>query len=253
MLWAALVCCAAADGLAGESTPDGREADTVEIAWKVLAQRTVADAFGRRVADQYFAVEVHLMNVSEGDLLLSGLYFRPVQSRHEQPLEPNDPYVLVRGTIERDQQVGRRAMMMHAVRSAGPLLSLGGALLSGSAVTIAKYSASVGIFSNGIEKGLDNAYPDQTIRQLGRLDALSFSGPLILRSEEPRAVVVFVNRASLQCPVEEKQCAGRLPHGREFDPAAVKLRLGRLALRGQVLEYRRRIHIETPAPSDKPQ
>jgi hypothetical protein len=235
---------------AQEPTTD--PATGIEVAWKVLSQRTVSDGFGRRVADQYFAVEVHLSNLSDSDLLLSGFFFRPPNSWHEQPLEPNDPYALVRSTIERDQQVGRRATMMHVVRSLGPLLSLGGALISGSVVTVSKYSASVGIFSNGIEKGLDNAYPDQTIRQLGRLDSLSFQGPLILRIEEPRAVVVFVNRAAVQCGPEEKTCAGRLPFGREFDPGAVKLRLGAMSVRGHVLAYRRRFHIETPAASDKP-
>jgi hypothetical protein len=225
---------------------------SVDLAWKVLPFRTVADAFGRRVADRFFAVEIHIGNNSGHDLLLSGFYFRPPAGRHPQALEPNDPYSLVRSVMERDQQVGARAVMMHAVRSMGPLLSLGGALITGGPVTLAKYGASVGIFSNGIEKGLDAAYPDQTLRHLGRLEANSFQDHLVLRQNEPKRVMVFVSREVAQCaaklpPGESARCHGLLPWSNQFDPRLVKERLGTLQLHGHALSYSRRIRVESDA------
>lgn len=235
-----------AAGLVGQSSslsaiPEPVQAPaSVDLAWKVLPHRVVEDSFGRRVAERFFAVEIHIGNNSGHDLLVSGFYFRPPGELHQQSLEPNDPYSMVRGVIERDQQVGRRAMTMHAVRSFGPLLSLGGTLISGSAVTVAKYGASVGIFSNGIEKGLDAAYPDHTLRQIGRLDANSFQDHLVLRQNEPKRVLVFVSRETVQCPAKTR-CDGQLPWTKEFSPREVKRRLGVLSLHGHELAYARRI------------
>jgi hypothetical protein len=217
----------------------------VDLAWKILPQRTVEDSFGRRVAGRFFAVEIHIGNNSGHDLLISGFYFRARGADGVQPLEPNDPYAMVRGVIERDQQVGRRALTMHAVRSFGPLLSLGGALISGSATTMAKYGASVGIFSNGIEKGLDAAYPDQTLRQIGRLDANSFQDHLVLRQNEPKRVLVFVSREAVQCPIRLR-CPDLMPWTQDFNPREVKRRLGVLSLHGHELAYSRRIRQDSP-------
>lgn len=50
---------------------------TVDLAWKVLPHRVVEDSFGRRVADRFFAVEIHIGNNTGHDLLVSGFYFRP--------------------------------------------------------------------------------------------------------------------------------------------------------------------------------
>lgn len=218
---------------------------TVDLAWKVIPYRIVEDSFGRRVAERFFAVEIHIGNNSGHDLLVSGFYFRPPGESHRQSLEPNDPYSMVRGVIERDQQVGRRAMTMHTVRSFGPLLSLGGTLITGSAVTVAKYGASVGIFSNGIEKGLDAAYPDQTLRQIGRLDANSFQDHLVLRQNEPKRVLVFVSRETVQCPAKTR-CDGQMAWSKEFLPREVKRRLGVLSLHGHELAYSRRIRQDAP-------
>lgn len=218
---------------------------SVDLAWKVLPHRVVEDSFGRRVADRFFAVEIHIGNNTGHDLLVSGFYFRPPGERHPQSLEPNDPYSMVRGVIERDQQIGRRAMTMHVVRSFGPLLSLGGALITGSAVTVAKYGASVGIFSNGIEKGLDAAYPDHTLRQIGRLDANSFADHLVLRQNEAKRVLVFVSRETVQCPAHVR-CEGQLAWSKEFSPREVKRRLGTLSLHGHELAYARRIRQDAP-------
>ncbi|MDX2270268.1 MAG: hypothetical protein NW208_19355 [Bryobacter sp.] len=244
---------------ASAGDPGGGQASGVDLAWKVLPFNAVQDAFGRRVADRYFAIEIHVGNNSGHDLLLSGFFFRPPKlddgrTGHAQALEPNDPYSLVRSTIEREQQIGRRAMTMHIVRSFGPLLSLGGTLISGSAVTLAKYGSGVGIFSNGIEKGLDNAYPDQTLRQISRLDANSFQDNLVLRQNEPRRVLVFVGREAVQCPKGEKgNCDGMLPWTRQFVPGQVKERLGVLSLHGHQLAYTRRIRVEAGAEGEQSQ
>jgi hypothetical protein len=218
----------------------------VDLAWKVLPFATTQDAFGRRVAERFFAVEIHIGNNSGHDLLLSGFYFLPPASSHPQQLEPNDPYSLVRSVIEREQQIGRRALMMHVVRSFGPLLSLGGALISGSAVTLVKYGSGVGIFSNGIEKGLDGAYPDQTLRHIGRLDANSFQDHVVLRQNEPRRLIIFISREQVQCPAKQTLgCDNLLPWARQFVPAQIKARLGTLQLDGHELAYARRIRVES--------
>ncbi len=246
----AVLALLASEPSGGESWDGAR----VDLAWKVVSHRAAQDSFGKRVAERFFALEVHIGNNSGHDLLLSGFYFRPPRTVHRQALETNDPYSIVRGVLEREQQVGDRALMMHAVRSIGPLLSLGGALISGGTVTLAKYGASVGIFSNGIEKGLDNAYPDQTLRRINRLEENSFHDHVVLRRNEPRRLVVFLARETVQCPpalakakkgaAASDPCTGLLPWSREFSPRQVKERIGTLELHGHALAYTRRIRVE---------
>ena len=273
----------------------------LDIMWKILPRQAVADSYGSRVADGFFAVEATFGNSTGYDLQIAALgfippkvtcqsfnashltvfaesqckqwdqdgvakkygyleYSNPTLSQADDPPLPVDAYPVVRGTVEREQFVGTRALIVNLVKATGPLLVGVGGVFS----TLDPLRESASIFSTFFEKGLELVYPDLTTRHLISLDNRTLRDGAIIPNNTAMRINAFISRELVQCgfprrwyrPIARSTAkrydcmAGdtRLPYSQVFDPNDVMGRLGKMTLIGQQIAYINRIRVVQGEP-----
>jgi hypothetical protein len=256
--------------------------EQVDIFWKVLPRHVTSHSFGRAFTDLHFAIEVVIGNDSGYDLQIAAIGFEP-----PVPLDapiPTDAYNITRATLEREQQTGRRALIVNSIKALGPILTASGVFFK-SAGASSTWKDSVGVFSNPLEKGLELVYPDKTVRQLIALDNRSLRDSVIVSNNISQRILVFISRELVECrkrdTVSKKGDSGskkgdsaskkgdsvssckspptadpryaRLPYSRDFNPELVMRRLGKLVIVGRKIEYLNRVRVvSTPQPIVSP-
>jgi hypothetical protein len=86
----------------------------VDVTWKVYPRAQTGHSFGRTVADLYFAIEVMIGNDSGYPLQIASIAFQPKGMGFTPDTGiPSDQYNFVRSTIEKEQQVGGRALVVN--------------------------------------------------------------------------------------------------------------------------------------------
>lgn len=231
----------------------------VDVMWKILPWRQVADSFGRKVANQYFAVQITVGNNSGWPIQFTSIGFLTAAMKSSKvPPLPNDPYNIPRGTIEREQQTGRRAVVRHSLDGVlGVLAPISGFFRNSRPK--ANYSLLVALGSPA-GTALDLIWPDKTVRHLIALDTRTFRDAAIVPNNVPSPpILAFVGRDLVECGKADCGAAvrgfQRIPGNRtEFDPNRIMDALGELVLTGQPIQYLPRISIagntvtSTPAP-----
>lgn len=250
--------------------PDGMK-PTVDLMWKVLPRSTVADSYGGRIADHYFAIEVTIGNDSGHDLQIAALGFLPQMTTTNKsgsdsldtrvPL-PNDSYPGVRGTIEREQFVGTRAMVVNFAKAMSTILVGVGGFYVSDANSL--FTPAVSIFSGPFEKGLELVYPDLTTNHLINLDNRTLRDGVVVPNNTPTRINAFISRETIQCSYPKRwyrlytvprsgySCPNtpkgdpadpRLSYSRDFNPDEIRKRLGKLVLIGRPIDYLNRIRV----------
>jgi hypothetical protein len=271
--------------LAPGPIPPGLTAQ-VDVKWDVLPYVSVADSFGRRVASEYFAVRVTIGNNSGYPIQITDIGFRTpgTTDSNSLPPIPNDPYFITRGTIEKEQQVGPRAIILNSINAIAGIMTgaTGFVRLAGNA---ANYSLGVGLMSP-LNAGFALVYPDTTVRHLLGLDTRAFRDAAVVPNNSPSPpIVTFVGRELVECNFvaedkrpttapsadkSTKDCGGSF-HGitrvlrnrTNFNPNEIADALGTLVIVGQPINYLPRIQISgttvtatappaAPAPSVAP-
>ena len=231
----------------------------VDVLWKILPWDQVADSFGRKVANQYFAVQITVGNNSGWPIQFTSIGFLTAAMKSGKfPPLPNDPYNIPRGTIEREQQIGRRAIVRHSLDGVlGVLAPISGFFRN--PMPKANYSLLVALGSP-VGTAFDLIWPDKTVRHLIALDTRTFRDTAVVPNNVPSPpVLAFVSRSLVECGT--KDCGGpvrgfqRIQKNRtKFDPHEIMNALGELVLTGQPVQYLPRISIvgnpvtSTPAP-----
>jgi hypothetical protein len=208
----------------------------VDLAWKVLPRRVVADNFGSRIAKLYYVVVAVVGNNSGYDLQISSVFFQlPAKSGIAAPI-PVDPYRIVRGTLEREHQVGLRSTSINVIKGLGPVLAGGSAFYTGAA-----YTRVASLFTSPFEKGVELIFPDKTINQMLALDNQALRDNTIISNNTQQILLVFVSRDVILTDANKKQLTSRFKA--EFQPLAVMRELGDLVLVGQSISYINRITV----------
>ena len=248
--------------------PPGISAQT-DLTWKVLPRKPVADRYGERVANHFFAIEATIGNNTGYDLQIAALAFNlqsenspnsdanPVAPRvFDSPPSPTDAYPIVRGTVEREQSVGTRAIVINLVRAAAPILTGVGAFYVGGMSQ--NYLLSANIFSGPFEKGLELVYPDLTTNHLVNLDNNTLRDSTVISNNQQVRVNAFISRELVECGFvshiytlhhvpSKANCQSstdkRLPFAYEYDPMEIKARLGDLVLYGRPIYYLSRVRV----------
>ncbi len=211
-------------------------AEHVDIAWKVLPRRVVADNFGSRVAKLYYAVVAVVGNNSGYDLQISSILFQLPEATGVTAPVPVDPYRIVRGSLEREHMMGLRSTGINVVKGLGPVLAGGGTLFGGST-----YAHVVDIFSNPLEKGLELVFPDKTVPQMAALDSLAMRDNMLIANNTQEVLLTFVSRDLLVTQANRKQLQRGIRG--EFDVQAVMRALGNLVLTGKSMTYVDRVTV----------
>lgn len=261
-----------------EPNPPGLDPE-VDVAWKVLDWQSVADSFGRKVANQYFGIDIALGNNTGYPIQLAGVFFdqhgkfdqRDRKNNSGASPIPNDPYHIVRSTIERNRETGARAVLMNSLSLALGVLPGFGAFFSSTkfpptALLSARdrYSLFLGAL-NPFTLGLGILVPDKTVRHLIAVDTRAVRENLLVPQNTSVRILTFVSRGS----VEGEGCAAfkpddQVPRGavvqnclqerlniekgvfgarKSFNPPQVKAALGGLVIVGQQIEFKSRIRI----------
>lgn len=218
------------------------EAQSVDIAWKVLPRKVAADSFGVRVARLYYAVVAVVGNSSGRDIQVSSILFQLPQSTGIAAPIPADPYRIVRNSLERERQTGLRNSAVNVIKAAGPALAA--ASVFAPPAVFAQISS---IFGNPFEKGFELVFPDKTIPQMAALDTLTMRDHALIANNTQQVLLAFVSRDLVRWSIDGKP----LRHGRrgDFDPQSVMRALGDLVLDGKSLTYLDRVTVSSRHPA----
>lgn len=242
--------------------------EAVDAKFQPLSYEATKDVFGRKVADTYYAVAVGLGNNTGFDLQITKLAFStnifidvpdvdPVSlmpmCRNGQPTCADNEVKMrkeflqiaaidsnmVRGSIEKEQNFGRRALALNLVGGVGTLTT--GFLPFFKALgPRANFASFTSILNGQFKEGFGLAVPDLTIRHLNRLEnGLVMDEQLILPNNSEKNTVIFVPRSALHRVNYKGEGKQRKPDkNREGwdDLIEIRRKLGRLVIVGRPLE-----------------
>jgi len=254
-------CSIAALLLCGGAFADAPAGSGVDIAWKVLPRRVVADNFGARVAKLYFAVQAVVGNSSGYDIQVSSIFFRMPDAAGLSAPVPTDPYTIVRGTLDREHLVGLRNTSIHIIEAVGPMLAGGAVFFAGNTAASLHhgliYSRIIDLFTGPFAKGFGLVFPDKTLNQMVALDNQTMRDSALIPNGSQQALLVFVSRDLLMtddASAEAKARRHALRRGlrSDFDPLVVMRQLGEIVLVGKSVQYVNRINITAGAVGKHP-
>ncbi len=254
-------CSIAALLLCGGAFADAPAGSGVDIAWKVLPRRVVADNFGARVAKLYFAVQAVVGNSSGYDIQVSSIFFRMPDAAGLSAPVPTDPYTIVRGTLDREHLVGLRNTSIHIIEAVGPMLAGGAVFFAGNTAASLHhgliYSRIIDLFTGPFAKGFGLVFPDKTLNQMVALDNQTMRDSALIPNGSQQALLVFVSRDLLMtddASAEAKARRHALRRGlrSDFDPLVVMRQLGEIVLVGKSVQYVNRINITAGAAGKHP-
>jgi hypothetical protein len=218
----------------------------VDVMWSVVPGKIMADNFGHYLSRKYHALELMIGNHSGYDLLISGVGFSPELAGCDFHVTlPSTSYKLARGSLEKAQQVGGRAIFIGIVKALGPI-GTGFIPFFHALGPKANFSTGVDIFSNPLEKGLEAVIPDTTVNELQRLDDQYLrEGTVIHNSDQPR-YRIFVPKKFIEQLIAKLNATA--DSKKQLDPKSeidIALALNKLVLVGCTVQYGPRIHIGT--------
>ena len=237
----------------------------VDAQFQPLSYEATKDVFGRKVADTYYAVAVGLGNNTGFDLQITKLGFitnisinvpdvddkgRPICKNKQATCDDNELLMhkeflevaaidstMVRGSIEKEQNFGRRALALNLVGGVGTLTT--GFLPFFKALGPRANFASFSSILNGqFKEGFGLAVPDLTIRHLNRLEnSLVMDEEFILTNNSEKNTVIFVPRSALH-PVKYNEAGKRANRDKVGwdDLIEIRRKLGRLVIVGRPVE-----------------
>ena len=216
----------------------------VDVVWSVISANIMKDNFGHFINNKYLGLDVAIGNHSGYDLLVSSVVLNTKEGGFPMRLLPSSSYKLVRGTLEKEELIGPRALIINTIKALGPI-GTGFIPFFHATGPKANFSTGVDIFSNPLEKGLEAVFPDTVVKELDRLDDQYLrEGTVIHNADQPK-YRVFVPKEFVK-RLMEKLVSG----GDKFDPhndVDVARALNELVLVGQSIDYGPRIHVGAPS------
>jgi len=148
----------------------------VSCSFSVLQWKETKDVFGRRVANDYVALEVNLRNLNTQNEFL----VHDIQIAVDTGLTPwefgrfeaSRDKQLVRGVVQRGQSEDRRNLIINSLTAAGAILSPVSAAVADAG---GGFGVGVSIFQGPFLVGANSIFPDHTIEYLNNLNDLGFS------------------------------------------------------------------------------
>jgi len=246
---------------AGPIPPGLNNKGQVDVMWSVLPDQVVHDNFGASVATEYFCIDAVIGNDSGYDIQIASIGFTlPSLSANNpkgpQYRVPNTGYRVVRGTLQRREQMSPRNLILNGIKVAGPLLT-GFTPFFHNAVHATNFSELINIISNPLEKGFELAVPDTVPFQVNRLSDQTFRDDVSTRTVIPNniqtRITTFVPKEILFPGskggfFKRRKAAPmvKVPGFGEFDrshPQDVMRLLGDIVIIGEQIEHVNRIRV----------
>lgn len=226
----------------------------VDVMWGVMAEKVVMHNFGHKIAKHYYGIQLRIGNNTGYDLQIAGVGFKLPENTGIKNTIPSNSYRSTRGTLERQQEIGTRAIIMNSLKAAG-LLFTGFLPFWHAAGASANATRFADVINGPVEGGVGSIWADTIISQLTRLDDQMLRDGLIVKNNSQVSTLVFVPKQLLNISknegLHEIETAFRRDHletkDKKFDfrndPQYVNLRLGELVLVGQPIQFLNRIQV----------
>lgn len=234
----------------------------VDIMWSVLPRELVRDNFGRRISDKYYCIQIAIGNNSGYSLQIANVGFKLPGASNNMPKIPSSSYQMVRGSLERTQEVGGRNLLITGLKAFGPIATGFIPFFRSETNTNPRlnFTQGVAIFSGPFTQLLELVIPDTTVRQLVRLDTQTLRNGLIVSNNTQLLTLVFFPKDFFPLikndSSEDVKKYGMTEQDRA-NPQKVMEKLGSLVLIGDQIEYKNRVQVTsdsqnkgvTPPPS----
>ena len=146
----------------------------VSCSMSILSWQETSDTFGRRIANQYLAIQVNVRNLNrQNEFLIHDVqvavdtgvgqdYFALFHSGRDK--------LLVRAVAQRGQFEDRRNLVINSLQLVGAVAAVPSASMSN------EFSTAVAVFEGQFVPGLANVvFPDHTVQQINNINDLGFS------------------------------------------------------------------------------
>lgn len=199
---------------------EGKEGDQAALAAALREEM-------RNIADSTMAAQTAAVEAAK---VQSGLMTELSQQPYPQKL-PVSSYRMARGSLEHGQFWDWRNLTVNSLRAFGPFLT-GFLPYFRNTSHRANYSEGINILSNPLEKGFELVVPDETVRQLQRLDEQILRDGVIIPNNQQLRTRALIPKKLLQLSGDLRD-----------DPVAVTQALGTLYLIGDKIQYLNRVRV----------
>jgi hypothetical protein len=210
--------------------PDGNQAvddmngQYIKVWRAIMAPKNVADAFGRRIAKRYIAVQVSIANRNKDYQWLiqdASIDLRPlllaantrgaacegqIASILDSLTKGFDPKVssadltVLRGVAEKGQALDPRNVALRVLTGAGVI----GAGLIGVTTFGPSFAPAVAAFNGPLISAFKEVFPDYTVEQLNRLNDSAYLANTIVGKQQAKVLVMFVPQSYFLTKSEQK-------------------------------------------------
>ena len=185
----------------------------VDVQWDILDDLIAKDNFGRRVSNNFYAIQVTIGNDSGYALQIAGIGFQPKVLADLGVLQttlPNSSYVIARGVLENEQVVSTRNVIDRSLAGASLILA-GLTPFFHAPGPKANYAAAVAVFANPLIQAYDKILPDKTITELKRLDDYSLRDGLVIPNNTHLRTIIFFQKALVRQMVNLRKTQATQP------------------------------------------
>ena len=187
--------------------------DDVSCSFSLMGWNETKDVFGRRVANNYIAIQVNIRNLShDNEFLIHDIQIAVdtgVNPRQLGRFQTGRDRVVVRSVAQRGQSEDRRNLILNTMQMIGNIA--GGASTAFTNVTAddadttpaQKLSTAVELFQGPFITGLINIFPDHTLEQINHISDLAFSASSTNKTVVPVQGAVPLVTFLVEKPLEQ--------------------------------------------------
>jgi len=200
--------------------------------WRsIMAPKDVADAFGRRIATHYIAMQITIANRNKDyqwliqyaavnvhrllyqEVLRTGcegntkLLFQALEQEEKKGTLPSDgtevssaDLTVLRGVAEKGQSLDPRNLTVKSLTGAGVIA----AGLIGVVRTGHSYAPGVAAFNGAVLAAAQEVLPDYTVNQLNRLNDSAFLANTVIGKQQAKVIVIFIPQSDLLTSKQQK-------------------------------------------------
>ena len=174
-------------------------APQVDVMWEVLSQSVCNDVFGKRVARNFYCIEIKIGNNTGHPIQLAGIGFSSrVDNLPGSPvlIHANTSYASTRAVLLRESVLSPRNEFFHSVQAAG-LIMAGFIPYFHRPTATANYATAVSIVTGPLLQAINIIGPDRVVGQLNNLDDESFRDNQIIPNNSQVRTIVFIEKRAL--------------------------------------------------------
>jgi hypothetical protein len=189
--------------------PPGLEPE-VDVFWEVMSQNNCSDAFGKRVAQSLYCIQLKIGNNSGHPIQIAGIGFASklkalaALGRSEVTIA-NSSYASTRAVLVQSQVWSNRNLFANTLQGVGLIMGGFTPFYSGSHNSNSKlhFVTATAIVSGAAMQAYNLLFPDPIITQLKSLDDQSFRDSMVIPNNFHTQTVVFVEKQAVTTALRE--------------------------------------------------